>query len=51
MGKKKKKEKNKIFRTNSTLFFTLHDVYDIILIYVANDYYQVYIQDNYRCIR
>lgn len=40
MGEKKK---NEIFRTNSALFFTLHDFYDIILIYVANDYYQVYI--------
>lgn len=39
MGEKK----NEIFRTNSALFFTLHDFYDIILIYVANDYYQVYI--------
>lgn len=50
MGKKKKKKKTK-YSEQILLFFTLHDVYDIILIYVANDYYQVYIQDNYRCIR
>lgn len=35
--------KNEMFKTNFTLFFILHDVYDNILIYVANDYYQIYI--------
>lgn len=35
--------RNEMFKTNFTLFFILHDVYDIILIYVANDYYQIYI--------
>lgn len=43
MGGGGREGRNEMFRTNFTLFFILHDVYDIILIYVANDYYQIYI--------